>query len=149
MDTVAAGIAALALYADAAPGAHHVETPHQVAHDELVGWIRRSGHRIELCDAKDFEAALDRAEGDHPEEVRLAAAWSLLEDRNIRTDSSHTLAVLDRLGVRFTAPTPRWWASALAWATESGFLPRPDPMRPLNARTPAPGRRLPPQVPEP
>lgn len=127
VDTVAAGIAALALCADAAPGAHHVETPHQVAHDELVGWIRRSGHRIELCDAKDFEAALDRAEGDHPEEVRLAAAWSLLEDRNIRTDSSHTLAVLDRLGVRFTAPTPRWWASALAWATESGFLPRPDP----------------------
>ncbi|MFF8501553.1 AMP-binding protein [Streptomyces anulatus] len=127
VDTVAAGIAALALYADAAPGAHHVETPHQVAHDELVGWIRRSGHRIELCDAKDFEAALDRAEGDHPEEVRLAAAWSLLEDRNVRTDSSHTLAVLDRLGVRFTAPTPRWWASALAWATESGFLPRPDP----------------------
>ncbi|MGC5533628.1 AMP-binding protein [Streptomyces sp. SR-10] len=126
VDTVAAGIAALALYADAAPGAHHVETPHQVAHDELVGWIRRSGHRIELCEAKDFEAALDRAEGDHPEEVRLAAAWSLLEDRNVRTDSSHTLAVLDRLGVRFTAPTPRWWASALAWATESGFLPRPD-----------------------
>ncbi|MFD4237023.1 AMP-binding protein [Streptomyces sp. NPDC058542] len=127
VDTVAAGIAALALYADAAPGAHHVETPHQVAHDELVGWMRRSGHRIELRDAKDFAAALDRAEGDHPEEVRLAAAWSLLEDRNVRTDSSHTLAVLDRLGVRFTAPTPRWWASALAWATESGFLPRPDP----------------------
>lgn len=127
VDTVAAGIAALALYADAAPGAHHVETPHQVGHDELVGWIRRSGHRIELRDAKDFAAALDRAEGDHPEEVRLASAWSLLEDRNVRTDSSHTLAVLDRLGVRFTAPTPRWWASALAWATESGFLPRPDP----------------------
>ncbi|MFJ7414218.1 AMP-binding protein [Streptomyces sp. NPDC098077] len=126
VDTVAAGIAALALYADAAPGAHHVETPHQVAHDELVGWIRRSGHRIELCEAKDFAAALDRAEGDHPEEVRLAAAWSLLEDRNVRTDSSHTLAVLDRLGVRFTAPTPRWWSSALAWATGSGFLPRPD-----------------------
>ncbi|MFJ6808667.1 AMP-binding protein [Streptomyces anulatus] len=127
VDTVAAGIAALALYADAAPGAHHVETPYQVAHDELVGWMRRSGHRIELCDAKDFETALDRAEGDHPEEVRLAAAWSLLEDRNVRTDSSRTLAVLDRLGVRFTAPTPRWWASALAWATGSGFLPRPDP----------------------
>ncbi|MFH9296706.1 SDR family oxidoreductase [Streptomyces sp. NPDC017520] len=125
VDTVAAGIAALALYADAAPGAHHVETPHQVGHDELVGWIRRSGHRIELRDAKDFAAALDRAEGDHPDEVRLAVAWSLLEDRNVRTDSSHTLAVLDRLGVRFTAPTPRWWASALAWATESGFLPRP------------------------
>ncbi|MEI5032033.1 SDR family oxidoreductase [Streptomyces sp. S1A(2023)] len=39
VDTVAAGIAALALYAEAAPGAHHVETPHQVPHDELVGWM--------------------------------------------------------------------------------------------------------------
>ncbi|WP_327174277.1 AMP-binding protein [Streptomyces sp. NBC_01335] len=129
VDTVAAGIAALALYPHTAPGVHHVETPHQVPHDELVGWMRRYGHRIELCDTGTFEAALDRAEGEHPEAVRLAAAWNRLEDRNVRTDSAHTLAVLDRLGVRFAPPAFRWWASALAWATEAGFLPPPPSAR--------------------
>ncbi|MGW1464327.1 AMP-binding protein [Streptomyces sp. NPDC002308] len=125
VDTVAAGIAALALYPHTAPGVHHVETPHHVPHDELVGWMRRYGHRIELCDTATFEAALDRAEGGHPEAVRLAASWNRLEDRNVRTDSTRTLAALDRLGVRFAPPTYPWWASALAWATGTGFLPPP------------------------
>lgn len=125
VDTVAAGIAAIATAAYAAPGVYHVETPYQVPHDEFVGWLVDHGYPIELTDDDTFARALARAEPAHPTEARLALAWSQLADRNIVTDSSYTTAVLDRLGVRFAAPTSAWWSTALSWATESGFLPAP------------------------
>ncbi|MER7772264.1 amino acid adenylation domain-containing protein [Kitasatospora sp. NPDC096140] len=144
VDTVAAGIAAIALDPHAAPGAYHVESPYEVPHDELVGWLAGQGRRVRLTDEETFAAAIAEAERRHPTAARLAAAWAQQEERNVRVDSGYTAAVLDRLGVRFTAPTPQWWAAALAWAAEAGFLPpadlsRPaDPSRPADSARPAP-----------
>ncbi|MFJ8624849.1 amino acid adenylation domain-containing protein [Kitasatospora sp. NPDC093550] len=129
VDTVAAGIAAIALDPYAAPGAYHVESPYDVPHDELVGWLARCGHRVRLTDDAGFAAALAAAERRHPTAARLAAAWAQQEERNVRVDSAYTTGVLDRLGVRFTEPTPRWWSAALAWAVEAGHLPPADPSR--------------------
>ncbi|MCK9869043.1 SDR family oxidoreductase [Nocardiopsis dassonvillei] len=123
VDTVAAGIAAIATHPCAAPGAYHVESPHQVPHDELVGWLALHGYPVALTGDEAFAAALARAETDHPTEIRLASAWSQLEERNVVVDSSRTVSVLDRAGVRFAAPTPRWWSAALGWAARTGFLP--------------------------
>jgi amino acid adenylation domain-containing protein/thioester reductase-like protein len=125
VDTVAAGIAAIAMYPHAAPGVYHVETPHRVSHDELVEWMIRYGYTINLTDDNTFVAAMTRAEEAHPTEARLAWAWAQLEDRNIVIDSSYTTSVLNRLGVHFTAPTPQWWFSALSWAINVDFLPLP------------------------
>ncbi|GGZ46722.1 hypothetical protein GCM10010387_46470 [Streptomyces inusitatus] len=122
-DTVAAGIAAIAAHPHAAPGVYHVETPHTVAHDELVAWMIDHGYRIRLTDDATFAAALARAEREDPATARLASTWSQLGDRNIMVDSSWTTSVLDRLGVRFAPPTPQWWSAALSWAATTGFLP--------------------------
>ncbi|MFJ2187241.1 amino acid adenylation domain-containing protein [Kitasatospora sp. NPDC087861] len=123
VDTVAAGIAAIALDPYAAPGAYHVETPHETPHDELVRWLAAHGHPVRLTDDETFAAAIARAERDHPTEAGLAAAWSLQEERNVVVDSTYTTSVLDRLGVRFTAATPQWWSAALTRAAEVGYLP--------------------------
>ncbi|WP_063752696.1 AMP-binding protein [Streptomyces sp. NRRL S-350] len=127
VDTVAAGIAAIALDPYAAPGAYHVESPYAVAHDELVGWLAGHGYPVRLTDDGTFAAAIAAAERRHPTAARLAAAWAQQEERNVRVDSAYTTSVLDRLGVRFTAPTPQWWASALAWAVQAGYLPPAGP----------------------
>ncbi|MFF2080287.1 AMP-binding protein [Kitasatospora sp. NPDC058162] len=123
VDTVAAGIAAIALDPYAAPGAYHVETPYPTPHDELVGWLAAHGHRVRLTDDRTFAAAIARAERRHPTAARLAAAWAEQEERNVRVDCAYTTAVLDRLGVRFAAPTPQWWTAAQTWAAEAGYLP--------------------------
>ncbi|MFI1828306.1 AMP-binding protein [Streptomyces sp. NPDC020412] len=123
VDTVAAGIAAIATHPYAAPGVHHVETPHSVAHDDLVRWMVRHGYPIRLVDDAAFAAALARAEQHHPAMAGLASTWSQLEDRRVVVDSAWTQGVLDRLGVRFAEPSAEWWSAALSWATEVGFLP--------------------------
>ncbi|AXG79013.1 AMP-binding protein [Streptomyces paludis] len=123
VDTVAAGIAAIADCPYAAPGVYHVESPHTVAHDELVGWINGHGCPVRLTDDAAFAAALARAERHHPDMARLASAWAQLGDRNVVVDSAWTHTVLDRLGVRFAEPSARWWSAALSWATGVGFLP--------------------------
>ncbi|MGK4579677.1 AMP-binding protein [Kitasatospora sp. HPMI-4] len=123
VDTVAAGIAAIATNPYSAPGAYHVETPYEVPHDELVGWLVGHGYPIVLTDEDTFARAMARAERTHPTAARLASVWSQLEERNIVVDSSYTTSVLDRFGVRFAAPTPQWWSSALSWAAGVGFLP--------------------------
>ncbi|MFW5417689.1 amino acid adenylation domain-containing protein [Nocardiopsis sp. CNT-189] len=125
-DTVAAGIAALALHPHAAPGAYHVETPHTVPHDELVAWTAAFGYPIELTGDDGFAAATARAERTRPVEARLAAAWSQAAARNVAVDRSRTVSALERLGVRFAPPTPQWWGSALSWAVGAGFLPPPE-----------------------
>ncbi|GAB7187314.1 amino acid adenylation domain-containing protein [Kitasatospora sp. Ki12] len=136
VDTVAAGIAAIALDPYAAPGAYHVESPYEVPHDELVGWLAGHGHRVRLTDDATFAAAIAEAERRHPAAARVAAAWAQQEERNVRVDSAYTTAVLDRLGVRFTAPTPQWWSAALAWAAEAGYLPPVTPSRTTSAPSP-------------
>ncbi|MGW7585931.1 AMP-binding protein [Kitasatospora sp. NPDC054768] len=130
VDTVAAGIAAIALDPYAAPGAYHVETPHAVPHDELVRWLAGHGHPVRLTDEEGFAAALARAERRHPTAARVAAAWAAQEERRVLVDSAYTTAVLDRLGVRFAAPTPQWWSAALTWAAEAGYLPGVGPIPP-------------------
>ncbi|KUF19413.1 non-ribosomal peptide synthetase [Streptomyces silvensis] len=128
VDTVAAGIAALAVHPYAAPGVYHVESPHTVAHDELVAWMVRHGYPVRLTDDATFAAALARAERHHPTVARLASTWSQLGDRNVVVDSAWTQSVLDRLGVRFTEPTAEWWSAALSWAADQGFLPHRSPV---------------------
>ncbi|MFE1170304.1 AMP-binding protein [Nocardiopsis sp. NPDC058789] len=125
VDTVAAGIAAMVTHAHAAPGVYHVESPYTVPHDELVAWLVSLGHPVDLTDDHAFGAALSRVERRHPTAARLASAWSGLGSRNVVVDSSHTTSALDRVGVRFAPPTREWWAAAMAWATEVGFLPAP------------------------
>ncbi|MFD8707268.1 AMP-binding protein [Kitasatospora sp. NPDC059648] len=127
VDTVAAGIVAIALDPYAAPGAYHVETPYATPHDELIRWTAESGHRVRLVDDTAFAAAIARAERRHPTAARLAAAWAQQEERNVLVDSGYTTAVLDRLGVRFGAPTPQWWSAALDWAARAGYLPPAHP----------------------
>ncbi|QUX20152.1 AMP-binding protein [Nocardiopsis changdeensis] len=123
VDTVAAAIASLALHPHTAPGVYHVENPHTVAHDDLVRWINACGHPVALGDDAAFAAALERAERLHPTEIGLAAAWSRLGERNVTVDSAYTVSVLRRHGIAFAPPTRRWWAAALAWASDAGFLP--------------------------
>jgi thioester reductase-like protein len=125
VDTVAAGIAALAVHPGAAPGAYHVETPHRVPHDVLVGWMAGAGYPVALVGDDAYAAALERAERDHPAEIGLAAAWARVGESNVDVDCAASAAALDRLGVRFAAPTPLWWGAALAWAGRAGFLPAP------------------------
>jgi amino acid adenylation domain-containing protein len=122
VDTVAAGVAALALQSHTAPGTYHVETPHEVPHDELVGWLGHYGYPVTLTDDDAFTEAITRVERQHPVAARLAAAWSQLPERNIVVDSAYTTSVLARAGVRFAEPTREWWAAALFWAESTGFL---------------------------
>lgn len=122
VDTVAAGITALALHPYTLPGVYHVETPHEVAHDELVRWLAGAGYQVRLVDEDTFLAAIDAVDDDG---ARIAASWSRLYRRAATIDRRYSTAVLHRLGVRFTEPTPQWWAAALAWAAGAGFLPPP------------------------
>ncbi|MEI5098112.1 AMP-binding protein [Streptomyces sp. PmtG] len=128
VDTVAAGIAALALHPYAAPGVYHEESPHTVAHDELVAWMVQHGYPVRLTDDATFTAALARAERHHPTVARIASTWSQLGDRNVVVDSAWSQSVLDRLGVRFAEPTAEWWSAALSWAADVGFLPHRSPV---------------------
>ncbi|MEC3890988.1 AMP-binding protein [Nocardiopsis sp. LDBS1602] len=130
VDTVAEGIAAIATRAHSAPGVHHVESPHTVAHDELVSWLVDLGYPITLTDDHGFTEALSRLERSDPTAARLAMAWSQLEDRNVVVDGSRTTSTLERAGVRFAPPTRTWWSAAMAWAVDVGFLPRPGDPRP-------------------
>ncbi|MEU3569116.1 AMP-binding protein [Kitasatospora sp. NPDC036755] len=136
VDTVAAGIAAIALDPYTAPGAYHVESPHAVPHDELVRWLAGHGHPVRLTSEEAFAAALARAERRHPTAARVAAAWAAQEERRVLVDSAYTTGVLDRLGVRFAAPTPQWWSAALGWAAGAGYLPPVDPPPPARGGPP-------------
>jgi amino acid adenylation domain-containing protein len=122
-DTVAAGVSALALHPHTAPGTYHVETPHELPHDELVGWLGDCGYPVTLVDDDAFAEAIGRVEEEwHPIAARQAAAWSQLPDRNVVVDSSYTTSTLARAGVRFAEPSREWWAAALSWAERAGFL---------------------------
>ncbi|MFD5074443.1 AMP-binding protein [Streptomyces sp. NPDC058371] len=122
VDTVAGGIAALALQPYTAPGTYHVETPYELPHDELVGWLNDCGYPVTLTGDDDFAEIISRVEQQHQVAARLAETWSRLPDRNIVVDSSYTTSVLARAGVRFAEPTREWWAAALSWAEDVGFL---------------------------
>lgn len=130
-DTVAAGISALALHPHTAPGTYHVETPYELPHDELVGWLGDCGYPVALVDDDSFAEAIGRVEELHPIAARQAAAWSQLPDRNVVADSAYTTSTLARAGVRFAEPTREWWAAALSWAERAGFLDA----APASART--------------
>ncbi|MEV0685468.1 AMP-binding protein [Nocardia sp. NPDC050378] len=124
VDTVAAAIATVAGRPACAPGVYHIETPHLVAHDDLVAWSAAAGYPVALADDAEFTAALTRVEGSHAAAVREALAWSHHDaDRRVRLDSSWTVEALNRLGIRFHAPTPRWWSAALAWGSAAGYFP--------------------------
>ncbi|MEE1752723.1 amino acid adenylation domain-containing protein [Streptomyces sp. SP18CS02] len=141
VDTVAAGIAALATHPYTAPGVYHVESPYSLAHDELVEWMVRHGYRVRLTDDATFAAALARAERSHPAMARLASTWSQLGERNVVVDSAWTRSVLDRLGVRFAEPRAEWWSAALSWAADVGFLPHRSPDRPARPSDPSRSHR--------
>ncbi|QKV97349.1 AMP-binding protein [Streptomyces sp. NA02950] len=114
VDTVAAAMTAIALHPYAAPGVYHIETPHEVHHDELVRWLVDYGYPVRLVDESAFGAT-----------TGLAALWSQLERQNVVIERTRTASALERLGVRFAEPTRQWWSAALDWAVDVGFLPPP------------------------
>lgn len=130
VDTVAAGLAAIALHPHTAPGAHHLETPHEVPHDELIGWLGRCGYPVRLTDDDGFRHAVRRLARSHPLEAAQLESWTDLPDRGVVVDRDQSTALLSRLGIRFAAPTPQWLAATLDWSAKAGFLPPPDPHRP-------------------
>ncbi|MEU5365735.1 AMP-binding protein [Streptomyces sp. NPDC005925] len=127
VDTVAAGICRLALAADVPPDVYHVETPHTVAHDELVGWIREFGHPVRLVERGEFVRALGRLEHADARSADMSRAWEHRPDRNVAFDHTRTVALLRRLGVEFAPPRQAWLDTALAWASGTGFFPAPAP----------------------
>jgi amino acid adenylation domain-containing protein/thioester reductase-like protein len=124
-DTVAAGIAAIALQPQCVPGTYHVESPHEVPHDELVAWLEHCGYPVKLTCDETFETAMLHVASRHPRAAALATSWTRLPDRHVRVDQSRTIRLLARLGVQFAPPTPAWLAAWLSCAASAGFLPPP------------------------
>jgi len=125
VDTVAAGLVAIALGENSAPGVYHLESPHDVGQSEIVGWLRSCGHDVELVDGAAFERAVQRLAVDDPDRAYLLNSWSGHADRNIRFDRSRTLAELARRRVQFTRPSAQWGRAAIRWAMDKGALPQP------------------------
>ncbi|MFF7949037.1 AMP-binding protein [Streptomyces griseorubiginosus] len=125
VDTVAAGICRLALAPDVPPDVYHVETPHSVAHDELVRWIRAFGHPVRLVERGEFIQALGRLEFADARSADMSRAWEHRPDRNVAFDNTRTVTLLRRLGVEFDSPRQAWLDTALAWASGTGFFPAP------------------------
>ncbi|KUN08139.1 AMP-binding protein [Streptomyces canus] len=127
VDTVAAGICRLALTTDVPPDVYHVETPHSVAHDELVSWIRSFGHAVRLVERGEFIRALGRLEHADARSADTSRAWEHRPDRHVAFDNTRTVTLLRRLGVEFAPPRQTWLDTALAWASGTGFFPAPAP----------------------
>ena len=125
VDTVAAAIGSLVAGAAAAPGVYHLESPLEIAHDEVVGWLRDFGYDVRLVDDAGFRRAVDRLEVDDFDAAQRVRMWVDYADRGVHFDSSMTLAALARRGVSFAEPTPAWRRAALEWAVSTGFLPPP------------------------
>ncbi|MFL0181628.1 AMP-binding protein [Mycobacterium sp. SMC-15] len=125
VDTVAAGLVAVALCRHAAPGVYHLESPYDIHQTEVIGWLRACGYSVELVDEAEFQRAVRRLAIDDPARAHLLTSWEGHADRNIRFDRSRTLAELARRGVRFTRPSAHWGEAAIRWAGEAGALPQP------------------------
>lgn len=125
VDTVAAGLVAVALCRHAAPGVYHLESPYDVHQTEILGWLRACGYAVELVDEAEFQRAVRRLAIDDPDRAYLLTSWEGYADRNIRFDRSRTLAELARRGVRFTRPSAQWGQAAIRWAMDAGALPQP------------------------
>jgi amino acid adenylation domain-containing protein/thioester reductase-like protein len=123
VDTVAAGICRLVLDTDVPPDVYHVETPHSVAHDEVVRWINAFGHPVRLVERGEFIRALARLENADARSADMSRAWEHRPDRNVTFDHTRTVAQLRRRGVDFAEPRQTWLHTALAWASGTGFFP--------------------------
>ncbi|MFI9274831.1 AMP-binding protein [Kitasatospora sp. NPDC052896] len=123
VDTVAAGICRLVLDAEALPDVYHVETPHSVAHDEVVRWINAFGHPVRLVERSEFIRALGRLTDADARSADMSRAWEHRPDRNVAFDHTRTVSQLHRLGVDFAEPRQTWLHTALAWASGTGFFP--------------------------
>ncbi|MEV4656460.1 AMP-binding protein [Micromonospora sp. NPDC049301] len=125
VDTVAAGICQIALANDTPPDVYHVETPHCVAHDEVIEWMQALGYRLRLADRGEFIDALGRFKGTDAKSADTSRAWEHRPMRSVVFDNARTVSLLQRLGVQFAAPTRSWLQAALEWAVGSEFLPAP------------------------
>ncbi|MGV0746560.1 AMP-binding protein [Mycolicibacter minnesotensis] len=125
VDTVAAGLVAVALCQYAAPGVYHLESPYDVHQTEILGWLRACGYVVELVDEAEFQRAVRQLAVHDPDRGYLLASWEGYADRNIRFDRSRTLAELARRGVRFARPSAQWGQAAIRWAMDVGALPQP------------------------
>jgi amino acid adenylation domain-containing protein/thioester reductase-like protein len=125
VDVVCAGIAALSLDAAQAPGVYHVETPHVFPLAALFEALRAEGFAFRTVDAADLRALFDRRHVDGDAAWSIGRYWSGRQPRNVRWDSTRTLRALERHGIRFDPPDPRWIAAFVKQLVATGAIRRP------------------------
>ncbi len=103
------------------PGVYHVESPYEVDHETLIGWLNRLGYHIEVTGQSvhaDHAGTCSKAE-------QVAKSWAEMQDRGVTIERTMTLAALGRLGIEFERPTLEWWAASIQWAARAGLFAPP------------------------
>jgi thioester reductase-like protein len=125
VDAVARAILALGSSGESAGHTYYVETPHPVAHYDLMRVLQAAGYPLRLMALDDLIGCAERLSGDQESlgvVLPHAAAW---ESYPVPIDASLSLAALARCGFEYERPSSEWFGLFIRHAIDVGFLPPP------------------------
>jgi uncharacterized protein YbjT (DUF2867 family) len=125
VDAVAHAILALGSSRESAGQTYYVETPHPVAHYDLMRVLQASGYPLRLLDLEDLIGVAARLSGDKESLGLVLPQGELGEFHPVPIDASASLAALARCGFEYERPSSEWFGRFVRHAIEVGFLTPP------------------------
>ncbi len=108
VDVVAAGIVALSLSGDLAPGAYHVDSSDQVSYNDIYRSLRDLGLLRRAVSAPTLDKILLANQDVQDKLVALGRFWAQRPHRNVIYNHAKTTALLAEKGIYFPKLDRRW-----------------------------------------
>jgi amino acid adenylation domain-containing protein/thioester reductase-like protein len=104
----------------------HIQTPHHLSHEQVVGILREIGYRIDLVSADELVAVLAER-GRDPRSMgavgRLLPQLDRAAGTPVRLDAAWTWSWQELLGLSCEPPTPEWFAKVVRHGVDVGYYP--------------------------
>ena len=125
VDDVARAILALAASGESAGQTYYVETPHSLAHYEIMRVLQAAGYPLRLMELEDLIGCAEQLSGDKESLGLVVPQGAGPEPYPVPIDASASLAALGRQGFEYERPSGEWLGRFVEHAIEIGFLPPP------------------------
>ncbi|WP_437644111.1 amino acid adenylation domain-containing protein [Sorangium sp. So ce362] len=108
IDQVAAGIVAISLDPHTRGGVFHVDSPYEVALEQVFDALRRSGIALERSEHASFSSVFGAVREQEDSDLALGYFWASRKPRNVRYNHDRTHQLLWRLGCSFSELGEEW-----------------------------------------
>lgn len=123
VDTVARAILALASGGEAERQTYYVDTPHPVAHYDIMRVLQAAGYPLRLMAMEDLIACAKALSGDEGSLSLVLPQGT--EPYPVPIDASFSLAALAARGFEYARPSSEWLGQFVRHAIDAGFLAPP------------------------